>query len=258
MEVYGDQVDVNYVMGGLVKDMKEFQDPANEIGGKNWYIKVADHWLEASGRHGMPVDEKVFYLLKDNFFSAYPASIAFKAAEFQGTSVSKRFLRRLREATSAEKQLIDKLEVQLHLAKEVGLDEEQLHEDIKSGKAEKAFKEDLMLCRKIGVRGFPTFSIQGPGDTIILNGFTNYSKFDYWIQELSDHSLKRKHILPNNTNIYDFIERYGKVALVEVATVFDIDRAETKKILDEMLEGGLISAVQAGNDYLYSLMLSQI
>ena len=260
MEVYGDQVEVGYVMGGLVKDMAEFQDPANGIGGKDWYKQVADHWLEASGRHGMPVNEQVFYLLKDNPFSTYPASVAFKAAEFQGAEISKRYLRRLREATSAESQLIDRLDVQLRLAEEVGLDAGRLQKDIESGRAEGAFKEDLELCRKAGVRGFPTFSIEGTGqgtgegagDAVFLNGYVDYGKFDYWIQELADHTLTKKEIPPKKSAIYGFIERYGKVAVVEVATVFDMDRAETKGVLDEMAAGGLITAVEAGNGHLYS------
>ena len=280
MEVYGDQVEVDYVMGGLVKDMAEFSDPANGIGGKDWYKQVAHHWLDASGRHGMPVDEQVFYLLKDTPFSTYPASVAFKAAEFQGGEISKRYLRRLREATSAERQLIDRLDVQLRLAEEVGLDAGRLREDIESGRAGEAFEEDLKLCRQKGVRGFPTFSIESTGqsigqntgqstgqstdDAVILNGYVEYPKFDYWIGELSGHRLVKKDInraasadaspatSVKKSDIYNFIERYGKVASVEVATVFDIDRAEAKAVLDAMAEGGLITATEAGNGHFFS------
>ena len=55
-EVYGNQVKIGFVMGGLVKDIAEFYDPLNRIGGKDWNKQVASHWLEASERHGIPVD----------------------------------------------------------------------------------------------------------------------------------------------------------------------------------------------------------
>jgi len=63
MEVYGGQVRLRSVMGGLVEDATRFQDPLNHIGGPRMARQVADHWREASGRHGMPVDAAVGQVL---------------------------------------------------------------------------------------------------------------------------------------------------------------------------------------------------
>jgi putative protein-disulfide isomerase len=54
-------------MGGLVMDMRSFRDGHNGIRGDLSKVnkEVASHWLEASSKHGMPVDAENF-----NFFSA--------------------------------------------------------------------------------------------------------------------------------------------------------------------------------------------
>jgi len=115
-EIYGDQVSIRFVMGGLVEDMRNFRDSGAGIGGEYWYKQVADHWLEASLRHGMPVDEQVYYDIKDDVFSTYPACIAVKAAQFQGDELGNHYLRRLREAAAAERKIIQYMDVQRQLA----------------------------------------------------------------------------------------------------------------------------------------------
>lgn len=131
-EVYGDQLIISYVMGGLVEDMRKFSDPGAGIGGELWYKQVADHWLEASDRHKMPVDEQIYYDVKDDVFSTYPACIAFKAAQFQGEENGNRYLRRLREAGAAERLVIQDTEVQADLAEGIGLDRDKFIEAIEN------------------------------------------------------------------------------------------------------------------------------
>ncbi len=184
-EVYGDQVSISFVMGGLVEDMRSFHDPGAGIGGDQWYRQVAEHWSEASGRHGMPVDVEVYFDLKDEVFSTYPACIAFKAAQLQGEEVGKRYLRRLREAAAAERLAIGHLDVQVALADEIGLDHDTFIESIQNGEAGAAFRKDLEECLRRGVRGFPTFLLRGFGEEVFLRGYTPYRTFDHWFRELS-------------------------------------------------------------------------
>lgn len=93
---YGNQVRISFVMGGLVADIDQFYDPVNRIGGEGWREAVATHWLQASARHGMPVDVRIFTEFSSDFRSTYPANIAVKAAELQGEVLAHRFLRRIR------------------------------------------------------------------------------------------------------------------------------------------------------------------
>jgi predicted DsbA family dithiol-disulfide isomerase len=251
-ETYGDQVKIDYKMGGLVSDISSFYDSLNKIGGLNWHKQVSAHWLEASGRHGMPVDERVFYDLKDEFRSTYPASIAYKAAEFQDAELAKKFLRRLREAASAERSAINRLDVQEKLAHGVGLDKNLFHKDIESGKAEKAFQEDLAEARSRGITGFPTFLIRNKSsDEIVLHGYQGFENFQFVFRKLAGEALKPDAPDPTDENILNFIRRYGKVAFQEVAEVFDLPKESVKESFRRLKTGGLIKEVRAGNGFFY-------
>ena len=71
---YGDQLRMGYVMGGLVKDIRDFYDNFNDIGGdaERSNAQIAKHWLDASERHGMPVRTEGFRMFSDEHPSTYP------------------------------------------------------------------------------------------------------------------------------------------------------------------------------------------
>jgi predicted DsbA family dithiol-disulfide isomerase len=252
-EIYGDQISLSFVMGGLVKDIRTFSDPVAGIWGDLWYKQVAEHWGDASLRHKMPVNVQVFFDIKEDVFSTYPACIAFEAAQLQNQELGKRYLRRLREAASAERLAIQHSDVQMELAQEIGLDRDIFLESLQNGEAENAFRQDLMECTRRGVRGFPTFLVRGFGKEIILRGYTNFQTFERWFQELSKGQLKQKKLKPGSTQIYDFISRYEKVAPIEVACVYDMDFKEAEKLLKQMTENNLVSEKKVGNGAFYSL-----
>ncbi len=252
-EVYGDQVSISFVMGGLVEDMRNFSDPGAGIGGDLWYRQVAEHWADASRRHKMPVDEQVFFDIKDDVFSTHPACIAFEAAKLQSEEMGKRYLRRLREAAAAERLAIQHSDVQVELAEEIGLDRDIFFESMQNGKAENAFRRDLHECHRRGVRGFPSFLLQGFGEELLLRGYTPYQTFEHWFQELSENQLKQKKLRAGSAQVYDFISRYGKVAPMEVACVYDMNFKDAQKLLKHMAEKGLVSEKKVGNGAFYSL-----
>ena len=252
-EVYGEQIRLRFVMGGLVEDMRKFNDPGAGIGGKYWYKQVADHWLEASNRHKMPVDEQVYYDIKDKVFSTYPACIAFEAARLQDEALGILYLRRLREGAAAERKAIQRFEVQVELAAGLGFDIEWFTTDIQSGKADILFQEDLQKCRNKGVRGFPTYLVSNGENEVLLRGYNSYETFNSWIHELSTNQLEQKTLVGDYPQVFDFISRYGKSAAIEIATVFDLDFQHTETLLSGMADKGLIVAEKAGNGLLYSL-----
>lgn len=249
-EVYRNQVRIRFKMGGLVEDIRRFYDPLNEIGGENWYEQVARHWLEASQRHGMPVDERVFFDIKDEFRSTYPANIAYKAAELQDEELAKKFLRRMREAAAAERLAIHRLEVQASLAQEVGLNREQFLESIENGKAEKAFREDLREARSREITGFPTFLIRDEqGREILLHGYQSFQSFEFSIGELAQ--LKPNPIRADEQSILAFVRKYEKVAPREVAEVFNLTTQSAVEQLSKLKGKGLLKEQRAGNGFFY-------
>lgn len=256
-EVYGNQVKVSYRMGGLVEDITTFADPSNAIGGENWYRQVADHWVEASSSHGMPVDEQVYYDIKDDFRSTYPASIAYKAAQLQGEELGGSYLRRLRIAAAAERKAIHRLDVQLELAGEIGLDLNRFQKDIMSGIAEIAFQKDLDECRAKGVRGFPSYLIRNSmGREKMLRGYTSFKTFDTWLNELAGADLIKKELAFELTQVHDFITMNGKVAPKEISVVFDVTIEEAEQFLKNLVEKEILQEKKSGNGYLYSISKS--
>lgn len=256
-EEYGEKLKISFVMGGLVKDIREFSDPGNAIGGKHWYQQVASHWLEASSRHHMPVDEQIFYDIKESVFSTYPACIAFEAAKLQGEALGNRYLRRLREAASFERQVIQNRSVQNKLAEEVGLNMALFKATIDNGLAENAFKEDRQHCQRKGVKGFPTVIVRGFGEDILLRGNVPYKTFNACIQGLSKGQLEAKQIKADFSQIFSFISRYESIAPIEIATVFDLAIEEAKKILSEMAAQHLIVEKKRGNGVMYYLAANE-
>jgi len=252
-EQYGEQIKIRYVMGGLVEDIRQFHDPANDIGGEHWYQEVADHWLEASNHHKMPVDERVFYDMKDENFSTHPACIAYKSATFQGEKIAHRYLRRLREAASIERKIIQHREVQDALALEVGLDVEQFRESIDSGRAFKAFYSDRLECKRKSIHGFPSYIVRGNNEEVLLNGYIPYQTFDYCLQDLSSNLLQPKEKKASMTQVLTFITRHQRVAPIEVATVFDVSTQKANEILAELTTQGLVEEKALGNGSMYSL-----
>ena len=251
-EVYEHQIRISFKMGGLVKDTRHFHDPLNQIGGPEMYRQVAEHWREASARHGMPVDANVFIDMKDEFRSTWPANIAFKAAEFQDPDLAESFLRRLREAAAAERLPIHRLNVQARLAEETGLDREQLLADIDNGSAELAFLQDLRDAREKGVSGFPTFVIRTRGGVEeILHGYQGFHEFEQILEELADGELTPRTITSDEQSILGFIGKYGKVATREVAEVFSLSMVEAEQRLEQMVAEDRVRKKRAGNGWFY-------
>jgi predicted DsbA family dithiol-disulfide isomerase len=242
-------------MGGLVKDIKEFYDPLNKIGGEFWYLQVAEHWLEASNKHGMPVDTAQFTKYHDEFTSTWPANIAVKAAELQNKELAWKYLRRLREAAAAEALPIHRLEEQLRLAKEVGLDASKMKEDIESGKAYKEFMKDIKECRKREISGFPTFLIKRlkDGFETIKIGYRKYPEFKKILEEISNRELKERKIEFDEKEAIDFIKHFGRVATQEIAVLFDISKRDAYSFLKNLENKKLINSQKVGNDYFWYL-----
>lgn len=242
-EVYGDQVEISFKMGGLVRDIGDFYDPLNRIGGENIMEQVAAHWLDASRRHGMPVDPTVFREAKHEFRSTYPASIACKAAQMQGEELGERYLRRLREAAAAERKLIHRREVQLELAKEVGLDIDKFAEALDNGTAQKVFQRDLDETRRRGISGFPTFVIRNrQGDSRTIVGYRPFEELAMHVEFLSNGQLKRQ----QPKDILTFVSKYGKVATKEIAEVFDLAMNEAEQKIQELAKEGLVFETRTG------------
>ena len=253
---FGDKIKVSYIMGGLVEDAKTFMDPRNRIGGdlKQFNKQVAGHWLEASERHGMPVQDDGFELFTESDRSTHPMNIAYKAAQFQGEEIANRFLRRMREAIAAEAKQANKLEVLVELANDIGLDIKKFITAMNDGTAFEAFKSDVALMHNYSNSGFPGYLVRNnAGKEMVMRGYQSYENFIAIINVLSDGKLKSANKMANEENILDFFSSYARVAPVELQEAFDLDINNTKKWLVALMDKGIINEHKVGNGNLYCL-----
>ena len=251
---FGEQVKISFVMAGLVKDITSFYDSYNDIGGDTARsnANIAKHWLEASERHGMPVQSKGFMLFSKEYPSTYPQNIAYKAAQIQDQVLTNKFLRRIREASAAEAKLTNTTEVLVELASEIGLDVARFLEDFSRGAAQKAFEEDLAITAQYKAHGYPTFLVRFGEKETLLHGYRSYEDFKAVIEYLTNGTILERSIPASEEAIMAFIRTYVSVAPIEIKMTFDLTDVELKSAVDSLLTKQMITRREAGNGYFVS------
>ncbi len=253
---FASKIKVAYVMGGLVKDAKIFMDARNSIGGDlmQFNQQVAKHWLEASERHGMPVQTDGFELFTESDRSTHPMNIAYKAAQFQGERIANRFLRRIREAVASEARQANRAEVLVELANDVGLDIPQFITSMHDGSAKQAFESDQDIMHKYSIHGFPGYLLKnGEGREIVMRGYQTYDDFVAAIKMLSEDIVSPTHIDVKEETILDFISHYDRIALVELQEAFSLDKEATQNWLELLTNRGDVFVQKVGNGAFYTL-----
>lgn len=226
---YGDYVDVNYCMGGLLPSWQGYNG-----GGISKPADVASHWEEASRYYEMPIDGDIW--LKDPLPSSYPPSIAFKAAQLQDPHKALLFLRRIKEMLFLENKNITKNEYLAAAATEVGLSPDALIADMQ-GEGKIRFEADLALSRQLGVRGFPTLIFSDDqGKNLTLYGYRTYDQFEQLLLKLAPNAIAKK--IPQAPN--DFLEEYPSFTTKEFSILNNCDIPTAEKTLKEWQNQGFI------------------
>lgn len=242
-EAYGEQVSVRFVMGGLVEDSKTFSDPMNGIGGANWLEPIAAHWIEASERHGMPVDVTDF--LKTDFTSTWPSNIAYEAAKLQDPVLADKYLRRLREAAATEGRDLSRHDVLVALAKEIGLDIPRFEADY-AGQAVEEFAHDRLECRQRDLRGFPSFLVKVDGKELLARGWRTFEQMAAMVDMLAGEPVERHQPHFDDVHVLQFAEKCGSVAVREVAEAFGVPDSTAKAALSRLVSNGLLRLSGSG------------
>ena len=236
---YGDIIDIEYRMGGLLPDW------SYNSGGISKPTDVAHHWDEVSLKYDMPIDGDLW--LEDPLDSSYPPSIAFKAAHIQSHRLAYLFLRRIREMVFLERKNITRWEHLGKAAEEVGLDPVQLKIDYE-GKAKELFQEDLALAQKLGVRGFPTlFFANKQNQQKKLYGVKPYIVFEKNIQSLAPHT-KPKNYPRTAKALFDL---YPTLTTNEYASLSGKDRGEAESELGSLFAKNLLKKIITKNGLLW-------
>lgn len=232
---YGDSIDVEYRMGGLLPDW------SYNSGGISQPSDVAHHWDEVSGHYDMPIDGDVW--LEDPLNSSYPPSIAFKAAQVQDDEKAILFLREIREMVFLQKKNIAKWEHLEAAANKVGLNAAQFKVDFE-GKAKALFQEDLQLGKELGVRGFPTiFFGDGDGNTELVYGSKPYAFYEMAILKLNPAVSKKEY----SKNWETLFSVYNSLTAKEFSELSGTPRAESESLLNNLCASGRLEKLSTKN-----------
>lgn len=232
---YGDHIDIEYRMGGLLPDWKY------NSGGISKPSDVARHWDEVSIHYDMPIDGDLW--LEDPMSSSYPPSTAFKAAELQSQEKAILFMREMREMMFLKKKNLAKWEHIATAAKAVGLDVDQLKTDVE-GKAKALFEEDLTLAREYGVRGFPTiFVVDEAGNKETVYGSKPYAFYEMAILK-SDAQITKNEYSKNWNTLFS---AYPSLTAKEYSVLSGTPREESEQILNELVVKGSLEKFATKN-----------
>jgi putative protein-disulfide isomerase len=238
---YGDYFEVDYRMGGLLKSWDSYggSDVSNPA-------DVAVHWDEASDHYQMPINGDLW--LEDPLDSSYPASIAFKAAQMQGTDKADDFLRKIKEMVFLEKKNISKWEHLREAAIISGLDVVKFKTDF-DGAANTAFKEDLALGAQLGVRGFPTIFFTDKEDNRFkVYGAKPYEVYEQALLKLIPDAVKK----PVDTSLHSLFEYYPTLTTKEAGVLSDQSLDQTEAALELLHEQNIISKYSSKKGILWS------
>ena len=253
---YKEQLKISFIMGGLVEDAHTFMDASNTIGGDlaTFNEQVGSHWVEASSRHGMPVQANGFKLFDEENPSTYPMNIAYKAAQFQSEEIANKFLRRMREAIAAEAKQANKMEVLIELAQDSGLDISQFIADMENEKALKAFEEDRYSTRSYQANGFPSFLIKNEeGKEVMLRGYQSYESFQSTINYLTGENLDETISTASEETVVGFVKEFEKVTTVEIKEAFDLSNSQTAELIKSLVASKALTETPVGNGFYYQI-----
>ena len=282
----GEHVEIEYVMCGMIEDIRTFRNRRLEIGGdialSNRNMMKA--WIEASAIHGMPVLERGMHLFSEEHPSTFPQNIAYITAKLccvEGERAeynirrANRYLRRVQEATAVEGLLTTRYNVLADLAAIEGFNPEEFARTLESDAAKKAFSADRERAIEYDINSYPSFVIEYDGKEKKLPGYTTYNTFVAEISALAGGRIKAMltekvdsshRCAPTLKNVKAFIDCYKSVYPVEIATAFTLVRRSGRSavniesyelfpdIVDELLKSGDIAMHPTANSFkIYSL-----
>ena len=238
---YGDSLDIEYRMGGLLPDWNY------NSGGIGKPSDVATHWDEASVQYDMPIDGDVW--LEDPLNSSFPPSVAFKAAQLQGNLKADLFFRTLKELLFLKKKNIAKWENISSAAISAGLDVEKLKSDFE-GIANDLFEDDLKMAREFGVRGFPTiFFIDEAGNKELVYGSRPYAFYEMAILKLNPFAKKNEYL----KNWETLFSKFNSLTAREFSELSGMPRKESEELLNELSKSKILEKIETKNGSMWTL-----
>ena len=246
---YGNQLQIEYKMGGLLPDWESF-----ERGGIKEPSDVAIHWTEVCLQYHMPINGEFWN--SDPLPSSYPPSVAFKAAQMQDTDKAVLFLRNIRDLLFIQQKNIIEPKFLYLAALEGGLDAARLMRDI-DGKAMEYFKSDLDLVEALRVTVLPTLVFSNDKQQRArLEGHQSYEHMVDIIMALNPRLKK----LSYSKDPIALFRLFHTMTIHEFTFLTELDQTQALKEIDRLIKKDLIVQIDspAGALWARSLKLQHL
>lgn len=218
---YGDQLDLRYVYGGLVREWAGFMDAGAGIRKPE---DVSHHWDEIAEATGQPINSSVW--ITDPIPSSYPPSIAAIAVRLTAPSLEGTFLRGLREQLFVFGRNIARPDVWWSVAEAVNVPLDQMRSHLDDGSAEQEFREDLGRFMASGARGFPTLIFEAGDARLAFHGPQPFPRLQSALLTLSD---TRPYLAP--VTIGEATAYLKTASTAEYSELLGLDSAATESLL---------------------------
>lgn len=226
---YGDYIEIEYCMGGLLPSWKNFNR-----GGITNPAEAAAHWRQIAAEESMPLSPNVW--LENPLASSYPPSIAFKAAQMQDTDKAIIFLRRLNEMLFLESKNIIETDLLYNASFEAGLDAARLLRDLE-GKAQLLFEADLELASKLQISVLPTFIFtDNYNNSKVLTEFQHYESFEKTLFSFIPFAQKKT----VKNDIESLFKVFPTLTTKEFSFLADVNHEEAQERLNSLYNDGVI------------------
>lgn len=230
---YGEYFDISKHMGGLLKDWSSRK--GREIESPD---EAAVLWSNLGDTYGFPITGSVW--IDDPLDSSNPPSIAIKAAQFQDPDKALLFSHRLKHLLFIHNINISRWEVIRNTAIDVGLDDQQLHADMKN-RGIKAFNEDLELANQLDIHNFPTLVFRQNGKkTLTIKGSRSYQDLVN-ILKFYIPSIERRFISITPEELFD---RNPIATVGEFGFVMNMSRERSREELEKLRDKGKIKHIK--------------
>ncbi len=249
---YAASVEVGVVMGGLFEDFTPIREYWARMSGGRWQDSVRAFLDAVAAHHRMPMDVPRMMASVEDMTSTWPSCIAVKAAGLQGKVHEYPYLRRYREAMYLEGRRTTERNVQIELAREIGLDGDAFARALEDGSADAAFHADLDACRSKAVTGFPTFELERDGASARLDGWQPWDAFEESLLEFAP-DLHPSPMDATAESVRTILTRVGPSATLEVAAILGATDDEAEILLEDLEVSGAVGRVEVGSGLFWSL-----
>ncbi|HHW7579602.1 TPA: DsbA family protein [Mannheimia haemolytica] len=224
---FGRQVALQFVMGGLVRDVADFMTLDDFKDGKErafqrYNARLAKIYEAEQAISGMPIKMDRLALFDETHTSSLPLNLAFKAVELINPNLAEPFLYRLRFATIVEQRMTTDERVLADVAVQTGMAKEAFFKAYHSDTVKHALQNDFDLRAKWGIHALPAYLFCYGDRQILKTGVLDFDGFASVIKQISDGQIVPTKPTLNTATLQYFLQKRELVSLTEIRHAFDL------------------------------------